>query len=234
MKSFLSALSSLFETKPEKKIEFTPPVVIPSKHTYYKGVKWKDGVRDIFQLDKTTELGECFCEGHEFPKEPQTGDIFLDFDCYMYVYNMYVNENMTYTVDETMNGWSVRRITTNRPPSFTKEILSEIAGKPIVSARFALSMIDGISTNTIVIPATVTDVTGMFKGTRIMNNPTIIFKGTPTHFEECFANNNVFGIVDEKPVIHNPIYQTHIDGDCDEEVLKQIAKTTKYENVSIR
>ncbi len=236
MAGFLSALFSAFNDEETKIKENTiiPDNLIPPQHTYRKNVKWNPNARNIFDLEKEINPNNKLTQGCQFPDEPQTGDIYLDYDCYMYVYNMKVNEDMTYTVDESMNGWSVRRISTSSHPSFEKEILSEIAGKPVVSARYALSMMDGVDVIKIVIPETVKDVTGMFKSTRMIGNPTIVFNNTPEYYEDCFANNNIFGIVDEKPVIHNPAYQTNITGDCDRDILIAISKTTKFDNVSIR
>ena len=229
---FLSLFSS---TNSENKKTITKPEnLIPSNHTYRKNVKWTPNARNIYELEKETNPNDKLTQGCQFPDEPQTGDIYLDYDCYMYVYNMYVNEDMTYTVDESMNGWSVRRISTSSHPSFDRDILSKIAGKPVVSARYALSMMDGIDAIKIIVPETIKDITGMFKCTRMTNNPTIVFDCTPEHFEDCFANNNIFGIVDEKPVIHNPAYHTHITGNCNRDILIAISKTTKFDNVSIR
>ena len=206
---------------------------IPKQHTYWQGVKWKENAINITDFDKETELGIKLTEGNSLPSEPKTGDIFLDYDSYMYVYNMYVNENFTYTVDETMNGWSVRRISTLSQPSFKREIFSEIAGKPVVSARYTFSHISEPDVDVIILPSTINDITGLFYSSNSLKL-SVIFNGTVKKFEKCFSETNTIGIIDGKPVIHDSEYKIFISGNCKKELLEKIAKTSEYENIIIK
>ena len=212
--------------------EETKPItnIIPEKHTYNRGVTWKENITNITDFNLQEDIGEKLGGGDQFPLEPQTGDIYLDYDSFMYVYNMRVNENMTYTIDETMNGWSVRRITTMSQPKFNQQILSEIAGKPVVSARYTFYMTGENVPTVVMIPETIVDITGMFQSTG-SHGTNVIFKGTPTTYDDCFKDYQVIGVVDGKPVMYIPEYKIIISGNCDKEILKKIADTANYNNV---
>ena len=218
------------DTQEENKTEIVEDKIIPENHSYYRGVSWRENVVNITDFNLQEEIGEKLGGGNTMPTEPQTGDIYLDYDSFMYVYNMRVNENMTYTVDETMNGWSVRRITTMSQPKFNQQILSEIAGKPVVSARYTFYMTGENVPTVVMIPETITDITGMFQSTG-SHGTNVIFKGTPTVYNDCFKNYQVPGVSGDKIVDHIPTYRIILSGNCDKEIMKKIADTANYNNV---
>ena len=100
-----------------------------------------------------------YATGETVPEEPAFGDVYVYGD-YEYRYNAYLyNDTATKYSKNEFNGWSVRALNTSKKAY--GEILSEINGKPIVSAQYTFARCLDMETSP-AIPATVTSMEGTF------------------------------------------------------------------------
>ena len=206
--------------------------IVPSGCTYFYNTSATKGFGDIYELGKDSEIGDKIVAGEKMINKPHTGDIFLDGDSYMYIYNMKATENGKWVIDETLNGWGVRRISINKKEPYTKTMLNIINQEPVVCASYAFARAF-ITPETLTIPATVKDISYMFYHTNPLTI-NVVFEGTPEKYDGCFKESNGFYITEDGQFCDfNASAIVRISGNCQEKVLNEIVKTSEYENIII-
>lgn len=205
---------------------------IPTGCTYWYNTIATKGFAEIYELGESAEIGSELVAGQSLVTEPQTGDIFVDGDNYMYVYNMKATKGGKWIVDETLDGWGVRRISLNKKDSYTKIILNTINHKPVVCASYAFEKAL-ITPKELTIPATIKDISGMFASTNPLKI-NITFEGTPEKYTDCFKESNGFYITEDGRFCDfNTAAIVKISGNCDKDVLNKISQTSEHDNIII-
>lgn len=111
------------------------------------------------ELGDYTGATQTFTSGEFVDLEPAYGDVYVYGD-YEYRYNAYLyNDSATKYTKNEFDGWSVRVLNTSKKAY--GEILTEINGKPIVSAQYTFARCLDMETAP-AIPATVTSMEGTF------------------------------------------------------------------------
>ena len=117
----------------------------------------------------TAADGTVYGPGEEMPEVVTTGDGYT-YGGYDYRYNQYSNGNMSWTTDETQNGWGVDT-TLNNQVSYG-EIMSTINGQPVTNMAYTFNNCYSMSTPP-QIPNTVTNMNRTFQGCNITTAPDI-------------------------------------------------------------
>lgn len=172
-------------TPPTNETETTKPTQ-PSQtldieeSSYYKNNNWDSGV--YFTDIKGTQ---CAAAGDEWPAL-ETGDLFVD-KLFMYGYNMRFDGEKWHK-DETMNGWGVRIADKSLAhKAITYNTCKTINKAPIVSAAYLLSGVKlSPYVKSMIVPDTVTDVTGLLYRSRLSTNISIKLFGIPEKYENAF------------------------------------------------
>lgn len=117
----------------------------------------------------TAADGTIYNPGDEMPEVVTTGDGYT-YGGYDYRYNQYSNGNMSWTTDETQNGWGVDT-TLNNQVSYG-EVMSIINGQPVTNMAYTFNNCYSMSIPP-EIPDTVTNMNSTFQGCNITTAPDI-------------------------------------------------------------
>ena len=189
--------------------------IIPKGATYYKSCTWDYAV-SLLQM----KLGESLSGGQKFPT-PQTGDVLL-YDGMIYVYNAKMTNGVVggFTIDESMNGWSVRFAGAIGDIE-TVNFANTIADAPVLCAPY---FADGfnLGATEIVIPDNMTDISYLLANAILTKDVHLFVNNVPTNTEMCIDVTGLPESDEDGNMIFKVPYQIYVKGATSADVKMQI------------